>query len=41
LVRTAFHYVRSGRTVAPDTLPDADELAGLLGAATGERCGTP
>jgi len=40
-VRTAFHYVRSGRTVAPDTLPDADELAGLLGGATEERCGTP
>ena len=41
LVRTAFHYVRSGRTVEPDTLPDAVELAGLLGAATEERCGTP
>jgi DNA helicase-2/ATP-dependent DNA helicase PcrA len=32
-VRAAFHYVRSGRTVSPDTLPDADDLAGLLDAA--------
>jgi len=40
-VRAAFHYVRSGRTVTPDALPDADELAGLLGAASAERCGTP
>ena len=30
LVRTAFHYVRPGLTVVPATLPDADELAGLL-----------
>lgn len=29
-VRGAFHYVRCGRTVVPDVLPDADELAGLL-----------
>jgi DNA helicase-2/ATP-dependent DNA helicase PcrA len=29
-VRGAFHYVRSGRTIEPATLPDADELAGLL-----------
>ncbi|MEW5808700.1 MAG: UvrD-helicase domain-containing protein [Actinomycetota bacterium] len=29
-VRAAFHYVRSGRTVTPETLPDADELAALL-----------
>ncbi|OBF84538.1 ATP-dependent DNA helicase [Mycobacterium sp. 852002-51163_SCH5372311] len=29
-VRTAFHYVRSGTTVFPDDLPDADELAVLL-----------
>ncbi len=29
-VRAAFHYVRSGRTVAPDSLPDADELAALI-----------
>jgi DNA helicase II / ATP-dependent DNA helicase PcrA len=31
-VRAAFHYVRSGVTLAPE-LPGADELAGLLGAA--------
>ncbi|BBX71427.1 ATP-dependent helicase [Mycolicibacterium psychrotolerans] len=29
-VRAAFHYVRSGRTVIPAALPDADELAALL-----------
>lgn len=29
-VRTAFYYVRSGTTVIPDDLPDADELAVLL-----------
>ncbi|OBA80232.1 ATP-dependent DNA helicase [Mycobacterium sp. 1164966.3] len=29
-VRTAFHYVRSGTTVIPDDLPEADELAKLL-----------
>jgi DNA helicase II / ATP-dependent DNA helicase PcrA len=29
-VRTAFHYVRTGATVAPDELPDSAELAGLL-----------
>jgi DNA helicase II / ATP-dependent DNA helicase PcrA len=32
-VRAAFHYVRTGQTVAPDDLPDADDLAGLLDAA--------
>ena len=32
-VRTAFHYVRSGRTVVPDALPDAVELATMLGVA--------
>ena len=32
-VRAAFHYVRSGRTVAPDGLPDADELAALISPA--------
>ena len=31
-VRAAFHYVRSGQTVRPDALPDADELAALLAA---------
>ncbi|MGK2866008.1 MAG: ATP-dependent helicase [Mycobacterium sp.] len=29
-VRAAFHYVRSGVTVMPDALPDAQELAALL-----------
>lgn len=29
-VRAVFHYVASGRTVAPAALPDAEELAGLL-----------
>ncbi|MGV0791581.1 ATP-dependent helicase [Mycolicibacterium sp. XJ1819] len=32
-VRAAFHYVRSGQTVVPDRLPDAEELAELLEAA--------
>ncbi|KUH93043.1 ATP-dependent DNA helicase [Mycolicibacterium acapulense] len=32
-VRAAFHYVRSGTTVTPETLPGVDELAGLLEAA--------
>lgn len=40
-VRAAFHYVRSGRTVVPETLPDATELAGLLAVPSEERCGTP
>lgn len=31
-VHAAFHYVRSGQTVRPDRLPDADELAALLEA---------
>lgn len=30
LVRTAFHYVRTGRTVVPDALPESAELADLL-----------
>jgi DNA helicase-2/ATP-dependent DNA helicase PcrA len=30
LVRTAFHYVRTGVTVVPDVLPEPDELAALL-----------
>lgn len=29
-VRAAFHYVRSGQTVSPETFPGADELAALL-----------
>jgi len=32
-VRAAFHYVRSGRTVSPDTLLGADDLVALLDAA--------
>jgi DNA helicase-2/ATP-dependent DNA helicase PcrA len=32
-VRTAFHYVRTGTTVAPDELPDPAELAGLSRAS--------
>ncbi|WP_343572471.1 UvrD-helicase domain-containing protein [Mycobacterium sp.] len=35
LVRTAFHYVRTGRTVVPDTLPSPDELAELLARSGG------
>jgi DNA helicase-2/ATP-dependent DNA helicase PcrA len=30
LVRTTFHYVRTGVTVEPDVLPEPDELAALL-----------
>jgi DNA helicase II / ATP-dependent DNA helicase PcrA len=30
LVRTAFHYVRSGKTVVPDALPGHSELAAML-----------
>jgi DNA helicase II / ATP-dependent DNA helicase PcrA len=29
-VRTAFHYVRSGKTVVPDALPGHSELAAML-----------
>ena len=36
-VRAAFHYVRTGRTVSPGTLPGADELAELLGSAQGSE----
>lgn len=35
-VRTAFHYVRAGTTVAADDLPSPAELAGLLGAAAAD-----
>jgi DNA helicase-2/ATP-dependent DNA helicase PcrA len=31
-VRAAFHYVRTGRTVTPDSLPGVDDLAALLAA---------
>ena len=34
-VRAAFHYVRSGRTVTPESLPGPQELAALLRP---ERC---
>ena len=34
LVRTAFHYVRTGLTVVPDALPGPDELAELLARET-------
>jgi DNA helicase II / ATP-dependent DNA helicase PcrA len=34
LVRTAFHYVRTGLTVIPDALPGPDELAELLARET-------
>ncbi|QBJ95270.1 ATP-dependent helicase [Rhodococcus sp. ABRD24] len=35
-VRAAFHYVRTGRTIAPENLPDADELARLVSTAGAE-----
>ncbi|AVZ38889.1 MULTISPECIES: ATP-dependent DNA helicase [unclassified Dietzia] len=34
-VRAAFHYVRVGRTVEPDALPDAEELRQLLSTGPG------
>ena len=46
-VRAAFHYVRSGRTVVPESLYGPDELAALVTAGRalpvtarreGERC---
>ncbi|WP_434085242.1 ATP-dependent helicase [Mycolicibacterium goodii] len=44
-VRAAFHYVRSGQTVVPDTLPGADDLVELLAAGRGQDAarssGTP
>jgi DNA helicase-2/ATP-dependent DNA helicase PcrA len=40
-VRAAFHYVRSGETVVPDTLPDAREVARLLAPPSEAFCGTP
>jgi DNA helicase-2/ATP-dependent DNA helicase PcrA len=36
-VRTAFHYVRTGATVAPDELPDSTELAGLLAGSRADH----
>jgi ATP-dependent DNA helicase UvrD/PcrA len=35
-VRAAFHYVRGGRTVTPENLPGADELAALLASVQAE-----
>ena len=32
-VRAAFHYVRSGRTVVPEDLPDADRVGGVAAGA--------
>ncbi|TGD84184.1 ATP-dependent helicase [Mycolicibacterium sp. CH28] len=38
-VRAAFHYVRAGATVMPESLPGPDELVALLAeASSGERC---
>lgn len=34
-VRAAFHYVRSGRTIEPADLPDADALLGMLSRGAG------
>jgi len=41
LVRTAFHYVRSGVTVVPEVLPGLPELAALLAEPSkpARRCG--
>ncbi|MDG4664340.1 ATP-dependent DNA helicase [Mycobacterium sp. 236(2023)] len=36
-VRAAFHYVRTGRTVMPDVLPDEDDLIALLTDQIGEE----
>ncbi|MFI5720133.1 UvrD-helicase domain-containing protein [Nocardia sp. NPDC051750] len=38
-VGAAFHYVRSGRTVAPDRLPGPDELTALLTETTADNAG--
>ena len=40
-VRAAFHYVRSGRTVEPETLYGADELAALLNPDEVRYAGSP
>ncbi|MFM9034948.1 MAG: ATP-dependent helicase [Mycobacterium sp.] len=40
-VRVAFHYVRSGRTVVPETLYGAEELALLLNPGAERRAGSP
>jgi DNA helicase-2/ATP-dependent DNA helicase PcrA len=36
-VRAAFHYVRSGRTLVPEVLPDEDALTALLDEQRGEE----
>jgi len=36
-VRAAFHYLRTGQTVSPDALPDAEELAALLKSTQGSE----
>lgn len=36
-VRAAFHYVRSGRTVVPEELPDEDDLVALLAEQAGKE----
>ncbi|MDG3013061.1 ATP-dependent helicase [Speluncibacter jeojiensis] len=36
-VRAAFHYVRTGRTIAPDDLPDREELGRLIESAGADR----
>lgn len=36
-VRAVFHYVRAGETVAPDVLPDEDDLVALLSDQVGEE----
>ena len=40
-VRAVFHYVRSGRTVEPETLYGAAELAELLSPAAERSAGSP
>jgi DNA helicase-2/ATP-dependent DNA helicase PcrA len=43
-VRAAFHYVRTGLTVSPDTLPGADDLCALLASAQAQAdagCSSP
>ena len=39
-VRAAFHYVRTGRTVAPDDLPGAEALDHLVRTAGAEDAGS-
>jgi DNA helicase-2/ATP-dependent DNA helicase PcrA len=39
-VRAAFHYVRSGQTVSPESLPGEDELVALLTEPTAAAAGS-